>query len=95
MRKEEIITEVSRRTGVEQRATRVVLDEAINVIKEKLCKGTPIYIRGLFTLSSKKRAEKVGRDMSRGKSVVIPAHYAPHAKFAAELREKMKNLPVE
>lgn len=95
MRKEDIITKVSQRTGVEQRATRVVFDEAINVIKEELCNGTPIYIRGLFTLALKKRAAKLGRDMSRGTSVEIPAHYVPHAKFAKEMRDAIQKLPVE
>lgn len=96
MTKQEIITEVSRRTGIEQTASRVILDEAINVVRENLCKGNAIYIRGLFTLAPKKRAEKVGQNITKGTSIILPAHYAPHAKFSAELRKCMKaNLPIK
>jgi DNA-binding protein HU-beta len=48
--------------------------------------------RGTFLL--KKRAEKMGRNISKGTSVKIPAHYIPKFKpskeFAEAVRAKLK-----
>ena len=95
MTKQEIIDAVSQRTDVEKTATRVVRDEAISVISENLCKGNAIYIRGLFTLAPKKRAEKIGQNISKKTAIILPAHYAPHAKFSKNVIRKMKELPIQ
>jgi len=95
MRKEDIVKEVCEITGIDRNAGRLVIDETFNVIRKELCKGNSIYIRGLFTLSAEKRAEKTARDISRGKGIIIPAHCAPHAKFSKKLREEMRNVKLK
>lgn len=95
MTKKDIIDEVSRRTGVQRNTSQAVIDEAINIITENLCGGESIYIRGLFTLAPVKRAEKIARNITKKTSIVIPAHYKPHAKFSKEICKKMKELVVK
>lgn len=90
MTKQEIIDAVSKRTGIEKTASRAVVDETISVIRESLCSGESIYIRGLFTLAPVKRAEKIAQNIGKKQAIVLPAHYAPHAKFSNDLRRRMK-----
>lgn len=95
MTKQDIIKEVSLKTGVNKVAVKAVLEEAIETVVDSLENGEPIYIRGLFTLSAVKRAKKTARHIKKGKRLVIPEHYAPHAKFAKGIREKVSKLPIK
>lgn len=92
MTKQEIIEQVAHRTGIEKTATRAIIEEAISVVSENLSSGRAIYIRGLFTLAPIIRKEKVARNITKKTSIIIPQHYAPHAKFAPIIKEKMKHL---
>lgn len=94
MRKKDIIDEVSRKTGVTREAVQAVIDQAIDTVADSLCGGEPIYIRGLFTLSAVKRAQKLTRNITKGETIISPAHYAPHAKFSKEIQAKMRELPI-
>ena len=95
MTKQDIIENVARKTGVSNAVVKAVLDEAIETVTRWVSEGIPIYIRGLFTLSNVKRAEKVGRNIKKNEQIVIPAHYTPHAKFSNEICEKVKKLPIK
>ncbi len=95
MQKKDIINEVCRRTGASRNECNVIINAAIEVVKEKFCNGTPVYIRGLFSLVPKKHKEKVGQIITKKKSIIIPAHYAPKAIFSKEICEKMKVLPFK
>ena len=95
MTKQDIIENVARKTGVSNAVVKAVIDEAIETVTRWVSEGIPIYIRGLFTLSNVKRAEKVGRNIKKNEHIVIPAHYAPHAKFSKKLREKVRKLPIK
>lgn len=95
MTKKDIIDEVFRKTGVTREAIQAVIDESIDIVADSVCHGEPIYIRGLFTISPLKRAEKVGRNIKKNEQIVIPAHYTPHAKFSNEICEKVKKLPIK
>jgi DNA-binding protein HU-beta len=63
-------------------------------IKESMAKGENIYLRGFGTFLLKKRAVKTGRNITKGTSVKIPAHYFPAFKpapeFAREVKSKVK-----
>lgn len=95
MTKQDIIENVARKTGVSNTVVKAVIDEAIETVARWVSEGLPIYIRGLFTLSSVKRARKSARNIKGCKQMSIPAHYAPHAKFSKELREKVRKLPIK
>lgn len=95
MTKKDIIEKVARKTGVSNTVAKAVIDEAIETVARWVSEGIPIYIRGLFTLSPLKRAEKVGRNIKKNERIIIPAHCTPHAKFAKDICEKVKKLPIE
>lgn len=95
MTKKDIINEISRRTGIINEAVYAVFEESINIMAEALSEGEPVYIRGLFTLSTVKRAKKYTRNICKGTGIISPAHYSPHAKFSKKLCDKVRNLPIE
>jgi len=63
-------------------------------IKQNMVKGENIYLREFGTFLLKKRAEKTGRNITKGTSVKIPAHFIPAFKpskeFATVVKLKVK-----
>jgi DNA-binding protein HU-beta len=56
-----------------------------------LASGENVYVRGFGSFVIKKRAQKVGRHIKEGKSIVIPAHYIPAFKPAKVFVEQVKD----
>jgi len=53
-------------------------------------KGENIYLRGFGSFILKKRAEKIGRNITKKTSVIIPSHYVPAFKPCKEFVEEVK-----
>jgi DNA-binding protein HU-beta len=94
MRKVEIINEIAAQTGIEKPAVTTTVESLMSTIKRTMINGENVYLRGFGTFLLKKRAEKTGRNISKGTSVKIPAHYVPVFKpckeFADAVKEKVK-----
>lgn len=96
MIKQDLINNVSKSTGVDKDVCRMVIEESIASVRTALCNGESIYLRGLFTLKPLLRAEKKAQFIYKNQTIVVPAHYAPYAKFSKEIVKKMmKDLPVK
>lgn len=94
MRKAELISEISDRTGIPKVDVLVSLENMFKIIKETLGEGENIYIRGFGSFITKKRAAKIGRNIKKNVAVEIPEHYIPAFKPAKEflLEIKEKNI---
>ena len=90
MTKAEIINEIAKNTGIEKVAVQASVESFMKVVKESMVGGENIYLRGFGTFVVKKRAEKLGRNISKNTTVVIPAHYIPAFKPAKSFANKMK-----
>lgn len=94
MTKAEIIEKVVARTGIDKPAVAVAVEAIMETIKQSMVNGENIYLRGFGTFLLKKRASKTGRNISKGTSVKIPAHYIPAFKpskeFASAVKAKVK-----
>lgn len=66
-------------------AVRVLLD----AMAGSLCKGVRVEIRGFGSFSISYRPPREGRNPRSGKSVSVPAKWAPHFKAGKELRERV------
>ena len=75
MRKVELITKISDKTGIAKVDVLVTLETMFTEIKKSIIVGENIYIRGFGSFIAKKRAKLEGRDS-------IPSDVQP-----AELRE--------
>lgn len=96
MRKADLISEISEKTGIPKVDVMVTLETMFKEIKQSLIAGENIYIRGFGSFITKKRAAKIGRNIKKNVAVDIPEHYIPAFKPAKEFVQevKNKNLPA-
>lgn len=99
MRKADLVTAISEKTGVPKVDVLVTLEEFFKSVKGSLASGENVYIRGFGSFIVKKRKKKVGRHIKRNVSIEIPEHYIPAFKpakvFMEDVKEKVHSLPDE
>lgn len=89
MTKAEIVTEISRTTGLDKASVLVVVEKFMEVVKNSLAEGENVYLRGFGTFAIKERAEKVARNISQNTAIVVPAHKIPSFKPAPSFKEEV------
>jgi len=94
MTKADIIQSIVAQTGLEKPAVTAIVEAVMETIQKNMVKGENIYLRGLGTFLLKKRAAKIGRNITKGTTVNIPAHFIPAFKpckeFVEEVAAKVK-----
>ena len=94
MTKAEIVNEIVNKTGIDKVAVSGVVESLMNTITTSMIKGEPVYLRGFGSFILKKRAEKLGRNISKNTTVKIPAHnipaFKPSKEFVEEVKTKVK-----
>jgi len=95
MRKADLITEISDKTGIPKVDVMVTLEMMFKEIKRSLIEGENIYIRGFGSFITKKRAAKIGRNIKQNIAVEIPEHFIPVFKPAKEFVLEVKNKKVD
>ena len=91
MRKADLINRISEKTGVPKVDVLVSLESFFKEVKDALREGENVYVRGFGSFIVKKRAEKIGRNIKKGESIVIPEHFIPAFKPAKIFAEKVKS----
>jgi DNA-binding protein HU-beta len=91
MTKAEIVNEIVNKTGTEKVAVEATVEAIMETIKTSMAKGENIYLRGFGTFLLKKRAAKIGRNITKNTSVKIPAHMIPAFKPAKEFMTEVKS----
>ena len=97
MRKADLITEISDKTGIPKVDVMFTLETMFKEIKQSLIAGENIYIRGFGSFITKKRAAKIGRNIKKNIAVEIPEHFIPAFKPAKEFVQEVKSkmLPTK
>jgi len=90
MTKQDIVNEISQRTGIEKVSVMKTIEALMETIKTNMVKDKNIYLRGFGTFEVKKRAQKTARNISKNTTVIIPAHFIPKFKPAKEFVAKVK-----
>jgi DNA-binding protein HU-beta len=90
MTKADIVNEISEKTGIEKMAVQATVEALMKTIRNSMVDGKNVYLRGFGTFVVKKRAEKIGRNISKNTTVVIPAHYIPAFKASKTFSERVK-----
>jgi DNA-binding protein HU-beta len=91
MTKADIVNEVSKATGLEKFNVQNVVEAFMESVKGSLAKEKNVYLRGFGSFIVKKRATKTARNISKGKTIVIPEHSIPAFKPAKVFVNKVKN----
>lgn len=84
MTKAEIVDAISKKTGVEREDVLKAVEGFMEEVKASMVNGENIYLRGFGTFELKLRKEKLARNISKGTSVIVPAHNIPHFKPSKE-----------
>ena len=99
MRKADLVTAISEKTGVPKVDVLVTLEQFFKEIKNTLAGGENVYIRGFGSFVIKKRAKKIGRHIKKNIAIEIPEHYIPAFKpakvFVEQVKGNVNSLPDE
>ncbi len=94
MTKAELIAEIANKTGIEKVAVQATVEAFMETVKKSLTNNENVYLRGFGSFIVKHRAEKTGRNISKNKTIIIPAHYIPAFKpsktFVNEVKGSVK-----
>ncbi len=91
MTKADLISEIADKTGIEKTNVLTVLEAMMKIVKNSMGDRKNVYLRGFGTFYAKKRAQKIGRVITRNEQVIIPEHYIPAFKPAKSFMSKVKN----
>ncbi|WP_044266688.1 HU family DNA-binding protein [Bacteroides timonensis] len=90
MTKADVIKEIVQKTGIDQEAVSQVVEAMMSSIKEAMAGGDEVFLRGFGSFIIKRRAEKMGRNISQNTSMIIPAHNIPAFKPAESFVKMIK-----
>ena len=77
MNREELISEISKKTKVSQKDAGLILSATIETIEKSVKKGDKVTLVGFGTFSKKHREARKGRNPQTGKELKIAAKNVP------------------
>ena len=99
MRKADLVTAISEKTGIAKVDVLVTLETFFKEVKDTLTDGENVYIRGFGSFVVKKRAKKIGRHIKKNVAIEIPEHFIPSFKpakvFVEQVKGNVTSLPSE
>ena len=90
MTKAEIVNDIAKKTGIEKVVVLATVEAFTKAVKESMMNGENVYMRGFGTFLVKRRAEKLGRNITAKTTVLIPAHNIAAFKAAKTFSTEMK-----
>lgn len=72
MTKADLVEKVILRSGIARASAIEAVDSVIKILSKTIVAGENIYLRGLGTFRIRKSCKRIARDISRGKTIVIP-----------------------
>ena len=94
MTKADIVSEISKGTGIEKITVQKAVEAFMESVKGSLAKNQNVYLRGFGSFIVKERAQKTARNISKNTTIIIPAHNIPAFKpaktFVAKVKENVK-----
>jgi DNA-binding protein HU-beta len=91
MRKADLVSKISEKTGVAKVDVLVTLENFFSEVKDSLADGENVYIRGFGSFIIKKRKKKIGRHIKKNLSIEIPEHFIPSFKPAKVFLDQVKD----
>jgi len=91
MTKADIVSEVSKSTGIEKNTVQKTVEAFMESVKGSLAKNQNVYLRGFGSFIVKERAQKTARNISKNTTIIIPAHNVPAFKPAKTFVGKVKS----
>lgn len=80
MTKAEVILAISRKTGLDKTEIKSTIDELCRVVQDSVADNQRVHFSGFGSFFKKKRARKIGRNISTNTAIVVEEHYIPSFK---------------
>lgn len=90
MTKAEIVSEISRNTGLDKASVLATVEKFMDVVKESMSNGENVYLRGFGSFIIKNRKEKIGRNITKNTSIKIAARKIPAFKPSNVFKDLIK-----
>ena len=88
MNKTELVNKIVEQTGVTKVDAKKSVDMVLTTLVQAIEDGESVSIVGFGTLGHKERKERIGRNPSTGKDIVIPAKKVPFCKLSKTITVK-------
>lgn len=89
MTKAELITSIAIQTGYDKTSIATVIESAMDNIKKTVAAGDSVYLRGFGSFTTKTRAKKIARNISKNTSMEVPEHKIPAFKASNEFKKQL------
>ena len=89
MTKADIVSEISKSTGIDKQTVLNSVESFMDIVKSSLSQGENVYLRGFGSFVIKKRAQKTARNISKN-TTIIPEHNIPSFKPAKTFLNEVK-----
>ncbi len=93
--KHDLISSVSKSTGLTQGDSKIVVEELLETISVILEDGHSIEIRGFGTFYTKERKPRPARNPRTGDVVPLQKRVVPLFKYSSQLKKKIADNLVE
>lgn len=94
MIKAQVVSEISRKTGISKADVQLTVETLFQTIQNAMAAGESVHFRGFGSFGNKKRAKKIARNISQNTALVIEERYvpsfAPSKAFSAKIKENVK-----
>ena len=90
MTKADIVSEISKSTGIDKQTVLNSVESFMDIVKSSLSQGENVYLRGFGSFIVKKRAQKTARNISKNTTIIIPEHNIPAFKPAKTFMGEVK-----
>ena len=90
MTKADIVSEISKNTGIDKATVLASVESFMDIVKNSLSQGDNVYLRGFGSFVIKKRAQKTARNISKNTTIIIPEHNIPAFKPAKTFLNDVK-----
>lgn len=90
MNKQELISNISEKTGLTKKDTGTILEAFTEVVTDALAQGDKVQVVGFGTFETRQRAARKGRNPQTGEEMDIPESTVPAFKPGGKLKEVIK-----
>jgi DNA-binding protein HU-beta len=90
MTKADIVSAISKNTGIDRASILAVVEGFMEEVMKSMNSGENVYLRGFGSFVVKKRAAKAARHIKNETTIIIPERFVPTFKPSQYFSEKLR-----
>lgn len=87
--KQDLIQEIAKSTGFIRNDIKMVIEQFLSIVGEKLIENKTIELRGFGTFACKERKARPARNPRTGEPVLLEERLVPTFKFSSDIKDKI------